>query len=518
MSDASQTYTAKSNISDATSSKSGTLDTHPALSEVHTNDSRPWDVSRTDTECQVCTQYPEIAWSVQQLCQKLWPTCYEEIQITRLAGGSFNRIFALTFPPSAVLHPPVLNSFLDHQPLNTRRGLPSSQKDFGFGEFILRVSRGWENDGEIEHHVDILSYVQLHTDIPSPRILAYDSGSDNDVELPYTLQTRIPGVPLSTILGSLTFSQRLDLVHEIATIIKKTQKIMGPVPGKIGVPKTTDKSESKSDGLVDESASLEEKLAVMSTASSTMIADNQSAEQKTNPLIKSADALKILHYDLVTMRSDDDPYNGTINTVKSSVEGQSVLTFFNFQLARFILHTIHNYEYDVRNTFFFQSFMRVVNEMDEELSLGTDVFNLFHGDLEPRNILVQICDFGKLHISGIVDWDLAAFVPRAISCLPPRWLWAPEVPKNANEREDEPDPTDSEGKTLKKAFDDLMGENYVEMAYDPEFAILRRLFRLAVGGIITKEHHDEAEAIIADWARLKAIMEKCEAEQPEQPE
>ena len=103
------------------------------------------------------------------------------------------------------------------------------------------------------------------------------------------------------------------------------------------------------------------------------------------------------------MCSDDDPYNGTINTVKSSVEGQSVLTFLNFQFARFILHTIHNYEYDVRNTIFFHGLMRVVIEMEEELSLGVDKFNFYHGDLEPRNILVQICDFRKLHISETVD-------------------------------------------------------------------------------------------------------------------
>ena len=66
--------------------------------------------------------------------------------------------------------------------------------------------------------------------------------------------------------------------------------------------------------------------------------------------------------------------------------------------------------------------MQIAIEMDEELDLRTDVFNFDHGDLEPRNIMVQICDFGKLHITGILDWDHAAMVPRAVSCLAPRWL------------------------------------------------------------------------------------------------
>ena len=51
------------------------------------------------------------------------------------------------------------------------------------------------------------------------------------------------------------------------------------------------------------------------------------------------------------------------------------------------------------------------------------------------------------------------------------------------------------------------------MAYDTEFAILRRLFRLAIGGIITTEN--QAEAIITDWARYKAALQKYESEQPE---
>ena len=279
MLDVSETRTARSNVSDAKSSVSAASGVRSPSSEVHTNNSRPWTVLRTATECQICTQYPEIAWSVQQLCQKLWPTCYEEIQITRLDGGSYNRIFALKFRPSATIRPSVLNPLLDYQPSSARHAI---QEDTPSGNYILRVSRGWGPDGTIEDQVNILSYVKLHTDLSIPRILAYDTGSNNDLEQPYSLQTRVPGVPLSTILGGLSFSQRLDLVDEIATIIKKTQKIVSPVPGKLGFQKSVGRSETDGTGIGAKDTSLEEKLAIMTTASPKTIEDNSLAHHVQN--------------------------------------------------------------------------------------------------------------------------------------------------------------------------------------------------------------------------------------------
>ena len=312
MSDASQTCTARLNVADAKTSKSDILGTYSATSDVHTNESWSWDVSRTQTECQVCTQYPEIAWSVQQLCQKYWPTCYEDLQIRRLEGGSFNRIFALTFHPSTKPRPSVLSSPLNRQPMQK---LSVCQEDNPSGDYILRVSRGWGPDGEIEDQVNLLSYVRLRTDIPIPRILAYDTGSDNNLGLPYALHTRIPGVPLNSIIASLTFDQRLDLVHATAGIIKELQKIKSPVAGKIRFPKSSgDTSEFSKDNLNNGDAgatntSLEEKLAVMVTN-----VRESSQYRKAKPTTNNAENLQVLHFDLIS----EDSYNGTANILESA--------------------------------------------------------------------------------------------------------------------------------------------------------------------------------------------------------
>ena len=492
MSKASERYYTASQVSSTDSTKSDNTDKHTAISDAPDDEILRWDVSNTQTECEICTRYPEIAWSVQQICKKYWPTGYEDIQIARLEGGSFNRIFSLTVSPSAALRPKLLLPLQTNQSQNSGRHPLIGRDDDANGAYILRVSR-WE-DSEIEQPMQILSYVRLHTDIPVPLILAYDAGSDNALELPYTLQKRMPGVPLNSILSDLTFSQRMDLVKEIASIMKKTQSIEGPAAGKLGFPKATKGSPST--------------LAVTTTANSTMDGDGPSEFKDQRPITKDTDALEILHFDLPSFSDDDEPYNDTVNTIKASLEGTSVLSFFNFQFIRQMRDELRLNPGDVVCTVLFHRLMQVAIEMDEELDLGTDVFNFYHGDLEPRNIMVMICDFDKLHITGVLDWDLASFVPRAISCLAPRWLWSPDVHKNAVDREDEQDPTDPQAKTLKETFDELMGDDFVEMAYEAHYPLLRRLFRLALNGLHTTDQFNEAAAIIKDWSAMKSLFPK----------
>ena len=494
MSETSETQSARSNTSNSDLPKSNDGDPRSAMSEALNAGSIPWNVSFTQTECEVNTPFSELAWSVQQLCQKFWPTSYEEVQIARLDGGSFNRIVSLTLNPSTALRPVLSQVLPTNQSKNPRCKSSIDPDDKPAANYILRISR-WE-DSDIEHQIEILSYVRLHTDIPIPRILAYDVGSNNTLERPYTLQKRIPGVPLNKIINNLTFSQRLDLVSEIASIVKKMQKIESPAPGKIGVPKTT------------KCTSLEEKLAAATITNLTADRHGLPEQEEATPTTEGVDALQVLHFDLITMFGNDDPYNHTVNALKSCDEGRSVLSFFNFQFTRQMLHQIERCHCDVVCTILFHRLMQVAIEMDEELDLGTDVFNFYHGDLEPRNIMVQTDDSKRLHITGVIDWDLAAFFPRVVSCLAPRWLWAPNVDLNSAEREDERDPTDSEAKALKERFDELMGDDYVEMAYESHYALLRRLFHLAVSGINTSENFREAEAIISDWAKMKALFQE----------
>ncbi|KAJ5952368.1 uncharacterized protein N7479_010781 [Penicillium vulpinum] len=55
---------------------------------------------------------------------------------------------------------------------------------------------------------------------------------------------------------------------------------------------------------------------------------------------------------------------------------------------------------------------------------GND-YCLCHLDLEPRNILARAPSPTQPQtVIGILDWDIALFVPPLMSCSPPMWLWA----------------------------------------------------------------------------------------------
>ena len=500
MSQASDYYSVNSDISDARST----------MLDVQDDCTPPWKVSATRTECEEHTPFAEFAWSVQQLCKEFWPRSYQDITITRLNGGSFNRIIGLSVKPSVAPSRVTFSTFSKGQ-----HGSPEVSTE----NYILRVSRDDESD--LSHQIANLFYVQTHTTLPVPRILTFDLGSDNSLERPYTLQQRIPGVPLNTVIKDLTFSQRMDLVREIANIVKQTQSVESSVAGKLGFPKRTRRtipslsdSGAGSPATQQEQVLLKEKLALMTVGLSKEKAATENAFDEEKTKIDIVDTLQVLHFDLNTAFSTDDPYNGVVNTIKSS-RGRSVLFFLNFQLVRHMLQNLENCPGDIVRVSIYRQLMQVVSEMDEELFLGEDVFNLFHGDLEPRNIMVYICDVGKLHVSGIIDWDLTAFVPRAVSCLAPRWVWRHDGNLDSHEREGEEDPTDTEQMALKQAFDNLVGDDFVEMAYEPQFALLRRLFRLAISGLVYTEHFTAAQSILDEWLKLKESLRTPESDKGE---
>ena len=68
-------------------------------------------------------------------------------------------------------------------------------------------------------------------------------------------------------------------------------------------------------------------------------------------------------------------------------------------------------------------FVQVAQEMDSLDILGDGQNCLCHFDLAARNVMVQNLPNGSVTISGIVDWDSAAFAAKFVSCAPPSWLW-----------------------------------------------------------------------------------------------
>ena len=109
-----------------------------------------------------------------RLFPKLSPLSGEDPLIDRLHGGDFNRITAITLPPST----------------NERTR-----------ELILRVPRWGQNS--LKRTVGTIDYVCRNSSIPVATTIAKDFSSENPLGKPYLLQQRLQGSDLETLWDDL---------------------------------------------------------------------------------------------------------------------------------------------------------------------------------------------------------------------------------------------------------------------------------------------------------------------------
>ena len=91
--------------------------------------------------------------------------------------------------------------------------------------------------------------------------------------------------------------------------------------------------------------------------------------------------------------------------------------------------------------------------------LGNDENCVCHLDLlgTPRNIMADIKADGGLSITGILDWDSAAFAPRFVGCAPPMWLWAWDE-EGEDEKRANDNPSAPEDQEIKRIFEEIVGD------------------------------------------------------------
>ena len=491
-----------------------------------------WKCSYTSTQAESQTPFAEFAWSVQQLCKQIWPASFEEVSIERLRGGSFNRVIGIQTPSSfatltknGLLDPPRRSEgtqLLESEITSSKPPLIIPQRDRN-NKYILRITRfGYRRiDGDIV----IPCYVRSRSTIPVPQVVGFDLGIGNVLGSPYTLQLRIQGMPLVAIFGDLTQPQRRDLAVQLAKIIRQLQEIKSPVAGELGFPTRdlrqdnfiNDDSDEEGDCSTHTNAVLERKLAMLIESDQVSCSTDSSTGKKLPEAItepqKDDLTLKILHY---TNLSRSDPYNGTVNTFTMQ-NGSDVLGCLQFQLMRHMMDALSRSSGSVWETRYYTRLLEVAREMHDLGYLNDDGFTLFHHDLEARNIMVQINDSESLQITGVLDWDQTKFVPRCVSCFPPRWMWCHEDDDAWDECNGHQIPEDPNMKELKDLFDQHVGQEYVKFAYQRRYCLVRRLFRLSLEAIYSDWQAKQVDELIDDWSEFRDELEEA-SEQSEKEE
>jgi hypothetical protein len=142
---------------------------------------------------------------VQNLLASLFGENAAEIAaITRLEGGSYNRIIGIVIPSST-------------------NAVSASKEDL-----ILRIPR-FANSNHVAQ-VELLQ--SLRGFLPVPEVTHYDNGVDNALGQPYMLMRRIPGNCLSKVLQDMKLEERRDIARQVANLIAQFHSI--PMPSGIG--------------------------------------------------------------------------------------------------------------------------------------------------------------------------------------------------------------------------------------------------------------------------------------------
>ena len=316
--------------------------------------------------------------------------------------------------------------------------------------------------GYIEREVAILRYVRQTTTLPVADVISFDATANNHLESGYVIQSRLPGVSLHTTWDELTHEQRCTVAEETGQIILALQTVKNSKPGIVEASPANERAQKFSVGPFD-------------------IKSPYDVDWKA----------KIPHH---------------VSDEENDVATQTPLDWFGTQFGRWLAHELHESPAQILYWDYQFRFVQVAKQMDSLGILGDGENCLCHFDLAARNIMVQIQQNGSLSISGIVDWDSAAFAPEFVSCAPPSWLWTNQKYYDAEESEASSTPSTPEQEHLKEVFDDVVGFDWTWFAYRPEYRLARELFYFAQRGLPDGEAAKKADKFLKEWAALYDSM------------
>ena len=143
----------------------------------------------------------------------------------------------------------------------------------------------------------------------------------------------------------------------------------------------------------------------------------------------------------------------------------------------------------------------ILNSLHKKGWLG-DTFHLSHGDFFPRNVLVRLTSPSTVAITGVVDWDMASFAPRAVALRAPFWAWKGSA---ADEQDEDVARTlvmGEERVALKNAFLETASEGYQAFGLGVEAIIVRKIWLLAVEGLGSEVAKSIATELVDQWGEM----------------
>ncbi|KAL8878301.1 MAG: hypothetical protein Q9198_003855 [Flavoplaca austrocitrina] len=305
----------------------------------------------------------------------------------------------------------------------------------------------------------------LSDKLPVPKVLAYSATEDNVLGEPYMLQTRLSGTSLDKVFEELDLEGKLAVIDQYVKLIAKIETINLPTAGTFAASPLEPNSTNKFSPLAD-------------------------------PVIEFFD------------RGEEDFVNKP--TTKDDRAGTNLKALLVSHLDGWIeKERKHSEKFHVESlrTPYYEKMKKILDILEAEGSFDQpQPIVLHHWDLEPRNIMVSPGDNGY-EITGVIDWDDALALPRALGRRAPDWIWDFEKEGFTGYLDTDFHPkADSEftqdNLALKGYFDTkaelVLGDQYLEDMYGTG-RLLRRIWTIVQEGSFSTWYHGLSLELVAEW-------------------
>jgi hypothetical protein len=402
-------------------------------------------VSKTSTIIYNQESYALFQKKVVDLSKSLFSTHPgHDIELTRMKGGSFNRIIGIT------LCKPKLSGYTMVQ---CRKMLSAcvrgkTKQTSNPPAFILRIPRDTVHN--LLYQAITLEYLKRKLPYPVPMPVCYDSSIDNALGQAYMLQNALLGQSLSQLWPGLNLEQRQGATRCIAEIVRDLHNVKHSCAGIISLRNTTH-------DLNADLIKLEP------------IPMSRTANSSTSPFNVTTASPQTTHELLLSL----------IERQRAHAEATSIPPFDNI----------------------WTSFIAIVNKLhDMGVLPDKDKFYLYHADLQLRNLLFTTPTPNTVRLTGILNWDTALFAPKFMSTRPPFFLWTEDGADESAEMDALLESNDTELCGYKRIYEEVVHEKIMEDAYRLEYIFARRLWKFLVDGIRSGGDEYMAELLVEEWA------------------
>ena len=315
--------------------------------------------------------------------------------------------------------------------------------------FVLRIPCV---EHEVLQTVLILQFLHRRRGrLPIPKVIMYDLDHHNPINYPYIVLERLPGKDLSGIYSQMAHAQKVIVAKKLGTTYRQLLSITNSYAGLLKEPREETTTPPSAPWLMP-------------------FGMNRNWKKRPDPRVSEM--------------GDNILTTETLEAEPRCLNSRDI-SLLAFK-RRLFYSTILDFEWEVDIE---KKAMDIINHVARDGLLDDRTICLWHTDLFPRNIMVDVETKPKDPvITGLLDWDDAALAPRFMACQPPYWLWDTKIDDDDTGTDDDdtstdeepldtPQPQTAEAAEIKQAFDLSAGKVYCKLAYNPKLIVVRRLLR-----------------------------------------